>query len=163
MPGKIDSLWLVCSRFTLRLFWVTMALWFGLSLNGCDASNPMTSEDQVEPSRVRWSANSESDQFRVSVWPEDGEARLGAFQVWRVQVDSRTGAPLEISQLAFTGGMPQHRHGFQSTPQVIEVLGAGEVRVDGVRFHMSGAWTLRVDFIGPEGPDAAEFEVSIDP
>ena len=35
--------------------------------------------------------------------------------------------------------------------------------VEGVKFHMSGDWTIRVEFVGPAGPDVAIFHIQVGP
>ncbi len=66
-------------------------------------------------------------------------------------------------RLAVSGGMPQHQHGFVTEPRVTEALGAGDFLVEGVKFHMSGDWTMRFELVGPAGPDIAVFHVQVSP
>jgi hypothetical protein len=51
--------------------------------------------------------------------------------------------PAQPRHVHFDGGMPAHGHGFVTTPHVTRDLGGGEFLVEGVKFHMSGAWKLR--------------------
>lgn len=110
-----------------------------------------------------WEAWTQARLYRISIRPEQGAPRIGALHTWLIRVDSRAGAPVAPTQLVFDGGMPQHRHGFETRPRVTDALGDGVFRVDGVRFHMPGTWTLRVDVAAADGIDSAIFEVAVGP
>jgi hypothetical protein len=59
--------------------------------------------------------------------------------------------------------MPQHAHGFITEPRVTRSLGVGTFLIEGVKFHMPGDWTLRVELVGPSGPDVATLHVQVEP
>lgn len=50
--------------------------------------------------------------------------------------------------------MPAHKHGMNYRPSVA-VVGPGRYRVEGLLFHMSGAWELRFDVAGAKGRERA--------
>lgn len=104
-----------------------------------------------------------SGRYRVSIRPERAPAAIGPLHAWIVEVKRPEGGPVDVHQLFFDGGMPAHGHGFETSPRVTDVLGPGLFRVDGVRFHMAGDWTIQVQLLGPDGPDDAVFEVEILP
>ncbi len=169
------SRWDAGASASLRAFSKIVAVVIVLACAAaCDSATDGTlaATDNVEASRVQakeaakgegWQAKSQSGLYRISIRPENGPPRIGALHAWLVQVESRAGAPVVPTQLVFDGGMPQHRHGFETRPRVTDSLGAGVYRVDGVRFHMPGAWTLRVDVAGADGIDFALFEVEVGP
>ena len=127
------------------------------------AADPRRVEAAPDTSRERWQALSRSGRYRISIRPEIGEPRLGPLHGWIVQVETAAGQPFQPTQLVFDGGMPQHGHGFETSPRVTDALGTGLFRVDGVRFHMAGPWKLRVDIAGPDGADFALFDVEVGP
>jgi YtkA-like len=110
-----------------------------------------------------WRERSQAGFYRISIRPEQGAPRIGPLHAWLVQIESRAGTPVSPTGLVFDGGMPQHGHGFETSPRVTGSLGDGAFRVDGVRFHMPGAWKLRVDVAGPDGVDFAVFDVEVGP
>jgi hypothetical protein len=114
--------------------------------------------DVDEPSLARLST---SGAYRVTVRPEGVAAVHAGIHTWLVRIESDAGAPIHPTRLAFSGGMPQHGHGFQTAPHVTEALDGGWFKISGVRFHMAGEWTLRVEFVGPSGPDVAVFQISV--
>jgi hypothetical protein len=52
--------------------------------------------------------------------------------------------PAEAQLVAVDATMPAHRHGMNYRPS-LQPLGDGRWRVEGLLFHMSGTWELRLD------------------
>ena len=52
--------------------------------------------------------------------------------------------PADAELLKIDAVMPAHRHGMNYRPS-ITALGAGRWRVEGLMWHMSGQWELRLD------------------
>lgn len=121
------------------------------------------SQPPSESSPPSWRSQSESGFYQISLRPEEGPARVGGPHGWVVSVETTDGVPFRPSRLAFDGGMPQHGHGFQTRPHVSRTRSVGEFLVDGVRFHMPGDWMLRVEVVGPSGPDVAVFQIHVLP
>lgn len=137
-----------------------VALWAGaLPLWGCAPER----EAPQEATPVEIAGDSEAGFYRVSLRPVDGEVPLGALHAWVVVVETAAGESFEPTRLAFGGGMPQHQHGFVTEPRVTRVLGPGEYLIEGVKFHMAGDWALRVEVVGPDGPDVAVLHVMVGP
>jgi len=149
-----------------------MGKWVALSFVafatlGCDARPPdqagrggaasASSRTGAREERV-----SEAGLYRVTIAPETGAIPLGTIHSWVVEVETAAGEPFVPTRLAFDGGMPQHGHGLPTAPRVTRSLGAGRFLVEGVRFHMGGDWTLRVEVVGPPGADVAVFHVQVD-
>lgn len=105
----------------------------------------------------------EAGLYRVSLRPEGVEAPLGRMHAWILRLETRDGETFLPSRLAFSGGMPQHGHGFETEPRVTRAIGEGDFLIEGVKFHMGGEWTLRVELVGPAGPDVAVFQFQVGP
>ncbi len=136
----------------------------GSATDGSPAAKDTAEAGRVDAAKGEgWQARSQAGLYRISIRPEQGVPRIGPLHTWLVQVESSAGEPVEPTQLVFDGGMPQHRHGFETRPRVTGSLGVGVFRIDGIRFHMAGAWLLRVDVAGPDGADFALFEVEVGP
>ncbi len=52
--------------------------------------------------------------------------------------------PTDAQLLRVDATMPEHRHGMNYRPS-IQALGAGHWQVQGLMWHMSGRWELRLD------------------
>jgi hypothetical protein len=80
--------------------------------------------------------------------------REGNVQVqWRAQPAIAVGQPFALDihvcpstaeLLRVDATMPEHRHGMNYRPSLTP-LGAGRWRVEGLLWHMSGRWELRLD------------------
>lgn len=54
--------------------------------------------------------------------------------------------PLAVTDIRFDARMPQHNHGMVVKPKVTQI-NALEFQIDGVKFHMVGAWELTFVFL----------------
>lgn len=116
---------------------------------------------EAAPALAPGSASTDAGLYRVHLEPEGGAIPLSRLHGWIVSVRDAEGRPFEPARLAFSGGMPQHGHGLVTAPRVTRSLGAGRFLVEGVKFHMGGEWILRVELVGPGGPDVARFRVRV--
>jgi hypothetical protein len=101
--------------------------------------------------------------YHVTLRPRDGAIPVNEMQAWIVDVTTAEGEPFRPTRMAFSGGMPQHQHGFVTEPRVTRALGPGSFLIEGVKFHMPGDWTLRVELVGPSGPDVVSVQVRVEP
>ena len=69
---------------------------------------------------------------------------INAIHSWTLRVYDRDGAPVEGASITVEGGMPIHDHGLPTAPRVTRELKPGHYRLEGLRFHMTGAWELVV-------------------
>ena len=103
----------------------------------------------------------EQGLYEVELRPATGDVRLGEVHGWQIRLRTADGERFAPTRLAFGGGMPEHGHGFETAPRVTQALASGTYLVEGVRFHMGGNWRLRVEVVGPDGPDVALFHVEV--
>ena len=150
-------------RAWVALSCVAFATW------GCDPRLPDAAERgragspaARERVGVREERVGEAGLYRVAIAPEGGVIPLGQIHSWLVEVATAAGEPFVPTRLAFDGGMPQHGHGLPTAPRVTRALDDGRFRVEGVKFHMGGDWTVRVEVVGPSGADVAVFHVPVD-
>lgn len=94
------------------------------------------------PEPQRWS--SADGQLLASYRSEVTPVPLNQIHAWILHLENSSGAPLENALVTVAGGMPAHNHGLATAPVVTAYLGEGDYRVEGLRFHMQGAWELRV-------------------
>lgn len=69
---------------------------------------------------------------------------INRMHAWILSVETADGKPVESATLTVSGGMPAHRHGLPTRPRIVEDLGNGQYRLEGLRFHMPGAWEIVV-------------------
>lgn len=84
---------------------------------------------------------------------------VGSIHTWTVKVTAPDGTPAKDVAIAIDGGMPQHGHGLPTRPEVTTDVGDGNHLIEGMKFNMTGWWTLTVSIDGPKGADKATFNV----
>lgn len=99
-------------------------------------SLPVVAEDDTWLTR--------SGYYRVSYTSDLKPLVINRIHSWTFHVTTPDGDPVEGAIITVTGGMPLHNHGLPTIPQMTSEVGGGDYRVDGMRFHMNGAWELTV-------------------
>lgn len=75
---------------------------------------------------------------------------------WTITITDAAGAPVDDARVLVLGGMPAHSHGLPTTPTV-RGLGGGRYLVEGLKFHMPGAWVVAFRIKAAAGTDAVSF------
>lgn len=97
--------------------------------------------------------------YQVSIATEMEPLALNEIHAWTVHVETPDGQAVDGATIGVDGGMPQHNHGFPTTPQITEALGNGDYKLDGVKFSMAGWWELSLDIDGAAGQDSVTFNI----
>lgn len=128
---------------------------------GTGASRAAQATRVLPDGRLR--VTTQAGRFVITLRPEADRIPIGPLHAWIIEVTTPDGRPAAVRQLVFDGAMPQHGHGFETAPQVTDALGEGRFRVDGVRFHMAGAWKLRIDVAEAGAADVAYLDLEVEP
>lgn len=77
----------------------------------------------------------------IAAWRVDGATAIPQARPFALSVRL---CPADAELLAVDATMPAHRHGMNYRPS-LKPQGGGRWRVEGLLWHMSGAWELRLD------------------
>ena len=66
---------------------------------------------------------------------------VGEFQNCTLKLKSAQALPRDL-RIAIEGGMPAHGHGLPTAPKVVATDTAGEYRIEGLKYSMTGEWLL---------------------
>jgi hypothetical protein len=121
------------------------------AMAGCGMFQPPANLD------VRLTRPSEQALYLVSMRPLVESPGINTIHAWEIGVTTPAGVPVSDAHIAFSGGMPQHGHGFPTKPRVTGYLGAGRYRLDGVKFSMSGWWEMKLKLESAAGSDQVVF------
>ncbi|MDB5951537.1 MAG: Auxin-binding protein [Massilia sp.] len=110
---------------------------------------------------VRLSRPSEHLTYVVTMRPIEEPVAIDRLHAWEISLTSAAGVPVTHARIGFDGGMPQHGHGFPTSPRVTGELGDGRYRLDGMKFSMSGWWEMKLTIDSAIGPDKATFNTVI--
>jgi len=86
---------------------------------------------------------SESGAYEVSIESSLHPIEINRMHFWVLRIKA-SGEPVTGATITVEGGMPEHDHGLPTRPRVTAETGPGEYRLEGMRFHMSGAWEVSI-------------------
>ena len=86
--------------------------------------------------------------------------RINQIHAWTLHI-SRDGKPVLNAKLSVDGGMPLHNHGMPTRPRITEELGEGDYRLEGMRFHMQGAWEVSIEITADGKTDTVIIKLSL--
>jgi hypothetical protein len=101
----------------------------------------------------------EQGTYQVSITSNLDPVDINQIHSWTLYVETREGQPVENAKIAVDGGMPQHDHGFPTSPQVTRELGDGEYLVEGVKFNMAGWWEMSFAITANGQSDSITFNI----
>jgi hypothetical protein len=117
-----------------------------------------TEPPDIETATSRWGT---ARVLRASYAPSVSPVPLIALHSWTVHVTDAAGRPVDGAELTVVGGMPEHTHGLPTVPQVT-ALGGGDYRIDGLKFHMPGRWSVIVRIArSADETDSVRFDLDV--
>lgn len=103
----------------------------------------------------------EDGHFRVQYTSSLDPVPINRMHEWTLHVETAAGDPVEEAEITIDGGMPAHDHGLPTEPRVTEYLGGGDYRVQGLRFHMRGAWQVTFEIRHGDVRDRVTFDLAL--
>jgi hypothetical protein len=107
---------------------------------------------------ARWSTK---HLFEVGYASTPSPVPLLQLHSWTLTITDAGGRPVDGATITVEGGMPAHAHGLPTTPQV-KGLGQGRYLVEGLKFHMPGAWVVGFRVKAGAVVDAVKFDLQLD-
>ena len=92
--------------------------------------------------------------YLVSCVPSLEPLAINRMHQWLVRITDARGVAVADAAIEVSGGMPAHDHGLPTAPRVTAYLGEGRYLLEGVKFHMAGAWELVVNIQAAPGKDS---------
>jgi len=100
-------------------------------------------------------------RYRISYAPSLQPIEINRIHAWVAQVMDADGNPVEGATISITGGMPDHDHGLPTAPRATAYLGEGRYLIEGMRFHMGGAWEVVLNVKSGAGDDALSIPLDL--
>ena len=113
----------------------------------------------VQADQSGWT--SQRDLFVVSYQSELVPLQINKLHAWVLHINDAHGNPVVGAHIEASGGMPVHDHGLPTYPRVTEELGEGNYRLDGMRFHMAGAWEITLTVVADGKTDTVVVTVTL--
>ena len=111
-----------------------------------------------EPETAR---STDLGRYRIAYASALQPLAINRIHAWVVHVADADGQPVDGAELAVSGGMPAHDHGLPTAPRMTRNLGGGNYLVEGMKFHMGGAWEVVVTVTGAEGVDTVTWRLEL--
>ena len=154
-------------RFRLPLI-ISALLLLALLLSACAAGEADTPTPAMEsmamdsiPGDLDTSTTRMTEQgaFQVSVSSNLDPPEINEIHSWTIHLETPDGEAVENAEIVVDGGMPEHNHGFPTTPEVTEELGSGDYLLEGVKFNMAGWWELKLAISAGDQADDVTFNL----
>ena len=111
----------------------------------------LVSTETVAQSPAPASYSADGQLYRVVLTSRVNPLPMNRMHAWEMRLTDLSGVAITEAQIRVEGGMPAHDHGLPTAPRVTEVLGDGRYLIEGVKFHMRGAWELILDIEAVRG------------
>ncbi len=138
--------------------YILAAIGLAAVIGGVLAAVYLTAPRQAGPDLAR-TKKSAHGLFVASIAPDREPITQGELHSWILTLKSAAGEPVENAAIDISGGMPRHNHGLPTSPQATDYLGGGQYRIDGIKFSMTGWWTLHFNISAKAGSDSVTFNV----
>jgi hypothetical protein len=114
--------------------------------------------EEPVPVTTRWSSKR---LFQVGYISSPAPVPLLQVHSWTVTIADAAGQAVHDASITVLGGMPAHAHGLPTTPRV-KSLGGGRYLIEGLKFHMPGAWEVALRIKAGAGTDSVTFDLQLD-
>jgi hypothetical protein len=104
---------------------------------------------------------SKAGLYRVGYKSELEPIEINKIHNWVLHVETAAGSPVLDAMITISGGMPAHNHGLPTEPRVTKNMGHGDYLVEGMRFHMAGAWVITVAISAAAGQDTCTIPLEL--
>ena len=102
---------------------------------------------------------SHNQTYRASMVPSPDPIERNRPLVWKIEVRSATGAPVEGAALALESWMPNDSGVSVARPRVTAELSGGRYRVEGLRFDRRGWWNVKLRISAAGTTDSLAFNL----
>ena len=137
-----------------------LALSATLPAAGALAAGALAAEAWPTPNPDRAQVT-ELGRYRISYASALEPIEINRIHAWVAQVMDADGNPVEGASISITGGMPDHDHGLPTAPRATAYLGEGRYLIEGMKFHMGGAWEVVLNVKSGTGDDALSIPLDL--
>ena len=105
---------------------------------------------------------SDDGKFIVAMRPLVEPLPVNQIHSWAISLTTPTGAPVSNAVFFIGGGMPDHGHGFPTSPRVVAQSVAGSYMLEGMKFSMNGRWEIKFAIQAAEVSDMVTFNTMVE-
>ena len=101
------------------------------------------------------------ERYQISYAATLQPIAINQMHQWTVRVTDANGNPVENASIQVSGGMPAHDHGLPTAPRATAYLGDGRYLLEGMKFHMGGAWEVVLTVEAAQGKDSLSLSLDL--
>ena len=101
------------------------------------------------------------ERYQVSYAATLKPIAINQMHQWTVRVTDADGNPIANADIQVSGAMPAHDHGLPTAPRATTYLGDGNYLIEGMKFHMGGAWEVMLTVDAAQGRDALSLSLDL--
>lgn len=101
------------------------------------------------------------ERYQISYAATLKPIAINQMHQWRVRVTDAEGNPVANAGIQVSGGMPAHDHGLPTAPRATAHLGDGHYLIEGMKFHMGGAWEVVLTVDAAQGRDSLSLSLDL--
>ena len=126
----------------------------------CCAAGAFSQVDDPEPASSP-PQFTKLERYQISYAATLQPIAINQMHQWTVRVTDANGNPVENASIQVSGGMPAHDHGLPTAPRATAYLGDGRYLLEGVKFHMGGAWEVVLTVEAAQGKDSLSLSLDL--
>lgn len=121
---------------------------------------PTANADVPAPMAIETTRWGDKHLFQVSYASIPSPVPLLSVHAWTLTVVDAKARPVDAATISVVGAMPAHDHGLPTRPEV-KALGGGHYLVEGMKFHMPGAWVVVFTVKAGDATDSVRFALDL--
>jgi len=107
------------------------------------------------------SMKSKAGTFAVSYTSDPEAIAPNKLMSWKLKVETADGQPVKDAEITVEGAMPEHGHGLPTQPKVKKNGVDGTYLVEGIKFSMTGWWTMTFTIKAGDKTDSVTFNLQL--
>jgi len=104
---------------------------------------------------------SKAGTFNASYTSEPEAIAANKLMSWKLKVETADGKAVTDAEITIAGDMPEHGHGMPTEPKVTKNKGDGAYLVEGIKFSMTGWWTMTFTIKAGDKTDTVTFNLHL--
>ncbi|MBI5849000.1 MAG: FixH family protein [Nitrospirae bacterium] len=107
------------------------------------------------------SMKSKAGTFNASYTSDPEAIAPNKLIIWKLKVETADGKAVKDAEITLSGDMPEHGHGLPTQPKVTKNYGDGTYMVEGIKFSMTGWWTMTFTIKAGGKTDTVTFNLQL--
>ena len=103
---------------------------------------------------------SKAGTFNASYTSDPEAIAANKLTSWKLKVETADGKPVKDAEITVAGDMPEHGHGMPTQPKV-KNNNDGTYLVEGIKFSMTGWWTMTFTIKAGGKTDSVTFNLQL--